>query len=274
MDECPLGAGALAGTTYPIDREMTARELGFARVTANALDSVSDRDFIAETLSALSLIMVHLSRMSEEIVLWTGMEFGFAALDDAFGAGSSIMPQKKNPFAAELTRGKTGRVAGALMSVLMMMKGQPLAYNNDMQEDKEAVFDALDTVDMCLSIFPPMLRTLTFHPEVMARAAAFGYLNATDAADYLVRKGMAFRDAYTLVGKLVAHCTSENITLEELELPYLKAASALFDADFYDAVKLSACVEARNVPGGPAPEAVRAHIARAESEISGNENRK
>jgi argininosuccinate lyase len=267
MDELPLGAGALAGVTYPIDRTMTAKELGFARITANSLDAVSDRDFVIETLAALSLVMVHLSRMSEEVILWTGAEFGFATLDDAFSTGSSIMPQKKNPDVAELTRGKTGRVAGALMSQLMLMKGLPLAYNKDMQEDKEAVFDALDTVKICLDVFPPMLQTLKFNKDAMERAAAKGFLNATDAADYLVKKGMAFRDAYTLVGKLVAHCVEAGLTLEELSLEFLKDASGLFGEDFYEAVKLQTCVAVRNIPGGPAPEAVKRHIEASLKEL-------
>jgi argininosuccinate lyase len=273
MDELPLGAGALAGVTYPIDRAMTAEELGFARITANSLDAVSDRDFVIETLAALSLVMVHLSRMSEEVILWTGAEFGFAMLDDAFSTGSSIMPQKKNPDVAELTRGKTGRVAGALMAQLMLMKGLPLAYNKDIQEDKEAVFDALDTVKICLDVFPPMLQTLTFNKEAMERAAARGFLNATDAADYLVKKGMAFRDAYTLVGKLVAHCVAEGLTLEELTLEFLRQASGLFGGDFYDAVKLQTCVAVRNVPGGPAPDAVKKHIEASLTELEGSARR-
>jgi argininosuccinate lyase len=222
---------------------------------------------VLETLSALSVVMVHLSRMSEEVILWTGAEFGFATLDDAFGTGSSIMPQKKNPDAAELVRGKAGRVAGSLTALLMTMKGLPLAYNKDMQEDKEAVFDALDTVSVCLEVFPPMLKTLVFHRDVMERAAAKGFLNATDAADYLVRKGMAFRDAYTLVGRLVAHCVAEGVTIEDLGLPFLQETSLLFGSDFYEAISLHNCVAVRNVAGGPAPEAVLEHIRETELDL-------
>jgi len=268
MNELPLGAGALAGVTYPIDRDAVAKELGFAGITANSMDSVSDRDFVIETLSALSILMVHLSRMSEEIILWTGQEFGFATLDDAYSTGSSIMPQKKNPDVAELTRGKTGRVVGSLVSLLVTMKGLPLAYNKDMQEDKEAIFDALDTASICLEVFTPMLQTLTFRPDVMRRAASRGFLNATDAADYLVRKGMAFRDAYGLVGKLVAHCAENDLTLEELSLDFLREKSPLFGEDFYAAISLETCVAVRNTPGGPAPDAVLAHIEA--NELVGN----
>ena len=260
MNEMPLGAGALAATTYPINRQMVADELGFARITANSMDSVSDRDFAAETIFAISLLMVHLSRMSEEVVLWCSSVFGFAALDDAYATGSSIMPQKKNPDIAELVRGKTGRVAGSLMALLTMLKGLPLAYNKDMQEDKEALFDAIDTADISLAIFAPMLETLTFRKENLAAGCSKGFLNATDAADYLVKKGMAFRDAYTLIGTLVSHCIKENHTIETLDLAYLQGLSPLFEADFFDAVAISACIENRKVPGGPAPAAVAAHI--------------
>ena len=260
MDEMPLGACALAGTTYPLDRRYAAEKLGFSDVTANSLDSVSDRDFALESLAALSIVMTHLSRMSEEIILWCSTEFGFAALDDAYSTGSSIMPQKKNPDVAELTRGKTGRVYGSLMSLLTVMKALPLAYNKDMQEDKEAVFDAFDTVKLCLGVFPPMVETLTFHPETMLNAASKGFLNATDAADYLVKKGMPFRDAYTAVGKLVAYCVKNKTTLERLDLNTLQEVSPFFDEGYYGAVDLKTCAAGRKTEGGPAPEAVIKHM--------------
>ena len=262
MDEMPLGAGALAGTTYPIDREIIARELGFSRVTNNSLDSVADRDFALEALAGLSIMMTHLSRMSEEVILWCSMEFGFAALDDAFSTGSSIMPQKKNPDVAELVRGKTGRVYGSLMALLTVMKGLPLAYNKDMQEDKEAVFDAFDTAVLCLKAFPPMIETLVFNCDAMEKAASRGFLNATDAADYLVKKGMAFREAYTIIGTLVAHCINSGKTLELLELPLLKTYSELFEEDFYRSIELKACVANRKSAGGPAPQSVLTHIGK------------
>ncbi len=265
MDEMPLGAGALAGTTYPIDRHMVAHALGFRAVTANSLDSVSDRDFALEVLSDLSILMMHLSRMAEEVILWCSHEFGFATLDDAYSTGSSIMPQKKNPDVAELVRGKTGRVYGSLFALLTVMKGLPLAYNKDMQEDKEAFFDAVDTVKLCLTVFAPMVLTLTFKPQNMYAAASKGFLNATDAADYLVKKGLPFRDAYTIIGKLVKLCSTQNKTLESMGLEELTALSPVFAQDFYEAIQLEICVRNRDVCGGPAPEATLAHIEAMEA---------
>jgi argininosuccinate lyase len=262
MDFCPLGAGALAGTTYPIDRSMTAKALGFNAPCPNSLDAVSDRDYCIELLAALSILMTHLSRLSEEIIAWCSWEFGYAELDDAFATGSSIMPQKKNPDVAELARGKTGRVHGALVSLLTVMKALPLAYNKDMQEDKEPVFDACDTAKLCLKVFSPMLASLAFKPENMRKAAAKGFLNATDCADYLVKKGMPFREAYGIVGRLVRRCIENCMTLETLPLEEYIAASGLFAEDVYEALKLENCVNARKIIGGPAPEAVKEHIAK------------
>ncbi|GHU93890.1 argininosuccinate lyase [Clostridia bacterium] len=261
MDESPLGAGALAGTTYDIDREFVAEKLRFSGITANSMDSVSDRDFAIETLAAFAILMSHLSRMAEETIFWTSREFGFAALDDAYSTGSSIMPQKKNPDVAELVRGKTGRVFGSLMGLLTVMKGIPLAYNKDMQEDKEQFFDALDTVSVCLRVFPQMLATLTFDVVAMRDAASKGFLNATDAADYLVGKGMAFRDAYTIIGKLVRECSKNEKTLETIELSQLREFSELFGEDFYPSIALENCVARRNSKGGPSRSAVEEHIA-------------
>ena len=252
LNECPLGSGALAGTTYPIDRFMTAQALGFAGPMSNSLDGVSDRDYALELLSALSILMMHLSRFSEEIILWCSWEFKFIELDDGYATGSSIMPQKKNPDVAELVRGKTGRVYGDLMGLLTVMKGLPLAYNKDMQEDKEPVFDAVDTVEMCLPVFAAMLDTMTVHTGNMRAAAGKGFINATDCADYLTKKGMPFRDAYTVTGKLVAACTAQGKTLEELSLEELKAASDLFDEDVYEAINLENCMALRGSYGGPA----------------------
>ncbi len=252
LNECPLGSGALAGTTYPIDRFMTAQALGFAGPMSNSLDGVSDRDYALELLSALSILMMHLSRFSEEIILWCSWEFKFIELDDGYATGSSIMPQKKNPDVAELVRGKTGRVYGDLMGLLTVMKGLPLAYNKDMQEDKEPVFDAVDTVEMCLPVFAAMLDTMTVHTGNMRAAAGKGFINATDCADYLTKKGMPFRDAYTVTGKLVAACTARGKTLEELSLEELKAASDLFDEDVYEAINLENCMALRGSYGGPA----------------------
>ena len=252
LNECPLGSGALAGTTYPIDRWETAEALGFAAPMSNSLDGVSDRDYALELLSGLSILMMHLSRLAEEVILWCSWEFKFIELDDAYATGSSIMPQKKNPDVAELVRGKTGRVYGDLMSLLTVMKGLPLAYNKDMQEDKEPVFDAVDTVEMCLPVFAAMLDTMTVRTDNMRAAAGHGFINATDCADYLTKKGMPFRDAYTVTGKLVAACTAQGKTLEELTLEELKAVSDLFEADVYDALNLENCMALRSSYGGPA----------------------
>lgn len=262
MNVCPLGACALAGTTYNTDRERTARDLGFSGAMHNSLDAVSDRDFCMELASALSILMVHLSRFSEEIVLWCSWEFKFIELDDAFSTGSSIMPQKKNPDITELIRGKSGRVFGDLMTLLTMMKGLPLAYNKDMQEDKEAIFDAFDTVQMCLTAFIPMLDTMTALPENMRKAAAGGFINATDCADFLVGKGLPFRDAYKATGELVALCIQKGLTLETLPLDEYKAVCGLFDEGVYDAINLDKCVRDRTSLGGPAPENVRAEAER------------
>ena len=252
LNECPLGSGALAGTTYPIDRWQTAKELGFDAPMSNSLDGVSDRDYALELMSALSILMMHLSRFSEEVIFWCSWEFKFIELDDAYATGSSIMPQKKNPDIAELVRGKTGRVYGDLMSLLTTMKGLPLAYNKDMQEDKEPVFDAIDTVQMCIPVFSAMLDTMNVLPENMRKAAGRGFINATDCADYLTKKGMAFRDAYTVTGKLMASCTAQGKMLEELQMDELKAVSDLFDEDVYEALKLENCMALRASLGGPA----------------------
>ena len=252
LNECPLGSGALAGTTYPIDRWETAQDLGFDAPMSNSLDGVSDRDYALELMSALSILMMHLSRFSEEVILWCSWEFKFIELDDGYATGSSIMPQKKNPDVAELVRGKTGRVYGDLMSLLTAMKGLPLAYNKDMQEDKEPVFDAIDTVEMCLPVFAAMLDTMTVRTDNMRKAAGKGFINATDCADYLTKKGMPFRDAYTVTGHLVAACTAQGKTLEELTLEELKAVSDLFEEDVYDAINLENCMALRNSYGGPA----------------------
>ena len=252
LNESPLGSGALAGTTYPIDRWQTAKELGFDAPMSNSLDGVSDRDYALELMSALSILMMHLSRFSEEVILWCSWEFKFIELDDAYATGSSIMPQKKNPDVAELVRGKTGRVYGDLMSLLTVMKGLPLAYNKDMQEDKEPVFDAIDTVEMCLPVFAAMIDTMTVRTDNMRKAAGKGFINATDCADYLTKKGMPFRDAYTVTGKLVAACTAQGKTLEELTLDELKAVSDLFDQDVYEAINLENCMALRASYGGPA----------------------
>jgi len=261
MDECPLGAGACTGTTYPIDRAATAKALGFARIAENSLDAVSDRDFALETMSALSILMMHLSRLSEEIIFWCSAECKFIELDDAFATGSSIMPQKKNPDIAELVRGKTGRVFGSLFTLLTVMKALPLAYNKDMQEDKEPVFDTLDTVSACLPVFTQMLATMIVLPENMLAACREGFLNATDCADYLVKKGMPFREAYSIVGKLVAQCTETGKALDELSLDDYRAHSDLFDQDIFQAIALETCVNLRKSAGGSAPEAVAAQIA-------------
>jgi argininosuccinate lyase len=252
MNVCPLGSGALAGTTYPIDRWATARTLGFDRPCSNSLDGVSDRDYALELMGGLSILMMHLSRFSEEIILWCSWEFKFIELDDAYSTGSSIMPQKKNPDVAELVRGKTGRVYGDLMGLLTTMKGLPLAYNKDMQEDKEPVFDAVDTVKMCLPVFTGMLSTMRVLPEKMRRAAGGGFINATDCADYLTKKGMPFRDAYTTVGNLVYYCGQQGKLLEELTLDELRDISPLFEEDVYEALRLETCMGQRSSYGGPA----------------------
>ncbi len=252
LNQCPLGSGALAGTTYPIDRFQTAAALGFDAPMGNSLDGVSDRDYALELLSDLSILMMHLSRFAEEVILWCSWEFKFIELDDAYATGSSIMPQKKNPDVAELVRGKTGRVYGDLMGLLTVMKGLPLAYNKDMQEDKEPVFDAIDTVEMCLPVFARMLDTMTVRADNMRAAAGRGFINATDCADYLTKKGMPFRDAYTVTGRLVAECAAREKTLEELTLEELRAVSDLFGEDVYEALKLENCMALRGSFGGPA----------------------
>ncbi len=256
MAVSPLGSGALAGTTYPLDREYVAELLGLGGVSDNSLDGVSDRDYVLELLSMLSIVMVHLSRFAEEVIMWCSWEFKFIELDDAFSTGSSIMPQKKNPDIAELVRGKAGRVFGDLQTLLTVMKGIPLAYNKDMQEDKEAVFDAVDTVVMCLDTFAPMLDTATVLRENMRNAAARGFINATDAADYLVYKGLPFRDAYKATGQLVALCIDKGLTLETLPIEEYKAVCDIFDEDVYKAIDLDECVKKRTVKGGPSPECV------------------
>ncbi len=268
MDEMPLGSGALATTTYPIDRTVTASLLGFERISQNSLDGVSDRDFCMELASALSIIMVHLSRFSEEIIMWCSWEFKYVELDDAFSTGSSIMPQKKNPDIAELVRGKSGRVFGDLMTLLTVMKGIALAYNKDMQEDKEAIFDAVDTVKMCLTAFTPMIDTMRVLPDNMRKAAAKGFINATDCADYLVKKGLPFRDAYKATGTLVALCIEKGTTLEELPLEEYKAVCDTFDEGVYEAISLENCVNGRNVIGGPASSNVIAQVERVRKLIA------
>ena len=260
MNFNPLGCGALAGTTYNIDRDMTSELLGFDGVCENSLDGVSDRDFCIEIANALSIIMVHLSRFSEEIIMWCSWEFKFVELDDAFSTGSSIMPQKKNPDIAELVRGKSGRVFGDLTTLLTVMKGIHLAYNKDMQEDKEAVFDAVDTVKMCLNAFTPMIETMTVLRENMRKAAAKGFINATDCADYLVGKGLPFRDAYKATGELVAICIEKSLTLETLPINIYKSVCDLFEEDVYEAINLDKCVEMRLSKGGPTPSSVEKQI--------------
>lgn len=256
-DVMPLGSGALAGTTFPIDRNFVKDELGFSSITNNSLDGVSDRDFAIEFCGAASLIMMHLSRFSEEIILWSSHEFRFITLDDGFSTGSSIMPQKKNPDVAELVRGKTGRVYGDLMGLLTVLKGLPLAYNKDMQEDKEALFDAVDTVKKCLLVFAPMIKTMKVNDQVMRLGVTGGFINATDAADYLAAKNIAFRQAHEIVGRMVLHCEKAGKSLEELTLEELQGFSSAFAEDIYDKISPEKCMEARNVPGGPAPEAVK-----------------
>ena len=261
MNYCPLGSGALAGTTYPLDREMTAQLLGFAGPTLNSMDSVSDRDYVIELLSAMSTIMMHLSRFSEEIIIWNSNEYKFIEIDDAYSTGSSIMPQKKNPDIAELVRGKTGRVYGALMQMLTTMKGIPLAYNKDMQEDKEFTFDAIDTVKGCLALFTGMIRTMTVNKNVMEQSAKKGFTNATDAADYLVGKGVPFRDAHGIVGQLVLYCIEKNISLDDMTLEEYQKISPVFEEDIYEAISLETCVEKRETIGAPSRSSMEQVIA-------------
>lgn len=267
MNYCPLGSGALAGTTYKINRKQTAELLGFTAPMANSLDGVSDRDFCVELNCALSLIMTHLSRFSEEIIMWCSWEFKFIELDDAYATGSSIMPQKKNPDITELIRGKTGRVNGDLMTLLTMLKGLPLAYNKDMQEDKEAIFDAVDNVKLCVKTFIPMLATMRVIKENMRNAAAKGFINATDCADYLVKKGMPFRDAYKITGTLVAECIEKGLTLETLPLECYRKMTELFTEDVYEAISLETCVRERKSEGGPAPDAVKVQLEIAAKQL-------
>lgn len=267
MNYCPLGSGALAGTTYKINRKQTAELLGFIAPMANSLDGVSDRDFCVELNCALSLIMTHLSRFSEEIIMWCSWEFKFIELDDAYATGSSIMPQKKNPDITELIRGKTGRVNGDLMTLLTMLKGLPLAYNKDMQEDKEAIFDAVDNVKLCVKTFIPMLATMRVIKENMRNAAAKGFINATDCADYLVKKGMPFRDAYKITGTLVAECIEKGLTLETLPLECYRKMTELFTEDVYEAISLETCVRERKSEGGPAPDAVKVQLEIAAKQL-------
>ena len=256
MNYCPLGSGALAGTTYPLDRNLTAELLGFYGPTLNSMDSVADRDYLIELLSAMSTIMMHLSRFSEEVIIWNSNEYRFVEIDDAYSTGSSIMPQKKNPDIAELVRGKTGRVYGALMSLLTTMKGLPLAYNKDMQEDKEFVFDAIDTTKGCLALFTGMLRTMKFNKDVMENSAKNGFTNATDAADYLVNHGVAFRDAHGIVGQLVLYCIEKDIALDDMTLEEYKAISPIFEEDIYEAISMKTCVDKRTTIGAPSKESM------------------
>jgi len=268
MNVCPLGSGALAGTTYPLDRDFVANQLGMMGVTQNSLDGVADRDFAIEVCFVMSMIMVHMSRFSEEIILWSSNEFSFVELDDAYSTGSSIMPQKKNPDVAELARGKAGRVFGDLIALLTVMKGLPLAYNKDMQEDKEQVFDAIDTVMMTLPVFAKMIATMRINGENMKRGAAGGFTNATDAADYLVKKGLPFRDAHEVIGKMVSYCLSNNKSIEELTIAEFKNCSQLFDEDVYTAISLENCVNLRDIIGGTATNQVNIAIKNAKAFIN------
>ncbi|MCM1157119.1 MAG: argininosuccinate lyase [Bacteroidales bacterium] len=269
MNYCPLGAGALAGTTYPLDRSLTAELLGFKGPTLNSMDSVSDRDYVIELLSAMSTMMMHLSRFSEEVIIWNSNEYRFVELDDAYSTGSSIMPQKKNPDIAELVRGKTGRVYGALMQMLTTMKGLPLAYNKDMQEDKELTFDAIDTVKGCLLLFTGMLETMKVNKEAMERSARNGFTNATDAADYLVNHGVPFRDAHGIVGQLVLYCIEHDLALDEMPLAEYKKISPVFEEDIYEAISLKTCVEKRETIGAPGKKALERVIAINEEYLNG-----
>ena len=268
MNLCPLGSGALAGTTYPLDREYTAELLDFDGPTLNSMDSVSDRDYLIELLSAMSTVMMHLSRFSEEVIIWNTNEYKFVEIDDAYSTGSSIMPQKKNPDIAELVRGKTGRVYGALMSMLTTMKGLPLAYNKDMQEDKELVFDAIDTTKGCLALFTGMLKTMKFNSARMEESAKHGFTNATDAADYLVNHGVPFRDAHGIVGRLVLYCIDKGIALDNMSMEEFKAISPVFEDDIYDAISMKTCVEMRNTIGAPGKSAMEKVIKAEEEYLS------
>ncbi len=270
MNQCPLGSGALAGTTYPLDRDYTAELLGFDGPTLNSMDGVSDRDYVIEFLSALSTVMMHLSRFSEEMIIWNSNEYRFVEMDDAYSTGSSIMPQKKNPDIAELVRGKTGRVYGALMSILTTMKGIPLAYNKDMQEDKELTFDAIDTVKGCLALFTGMLDTVQFHKDIMEESAKKGFTNATDAADYLVNHGVPFRDAHGIVGQLVLYCIDKGISLGDMTLEEYKAISPVFEEDIYEAISLKTCVEKRLTIGAPGKESMEKVIGMEEQYLAEN----
>ena len=261
MNYCPLGSGALAGTTYPLDRDYTAELLGFYGPTVNSMDGVSDRDYLIEYLSAMSTIMMHLSRFSEEVIIWNSNEYRFIEIDDAYSTGSSIMPQKKNPDIAELVRGKTGRVYGALMGLLTTMKGIPLAYNKDMQEDKEMAFDAMDTVNGCIQLFDGMLETMTFRKDVMEKSARHGFTNATDAADYLVGKGVPFRDAHGIIGRVVLYCIDKGIAIDDMSLEELKEFSDVFEEDIYDAISMYTCVNKRLTTGAPGKEAMETSCA-------------
>ena len=271
MNYCPLGSGALAGTTYPLDRDMTASLLGFYGPTLNSMDGVSDRDYLIEFLSALSIIMMHLSRFCEEVIIWNSNEYQFVEIDDAYSTGSSIMPQKKNPDIAELVRGKTGRVYGALTSLLTTMKGIPLAYNKDMQEDKELSFDAMDTAKGCVALFNGMLKTMKFRKEIMRKSANNGFTNATDAADYLVKHGVPFRDAHGIVGQIVLYCIDRNIAIDDMSLEELKAISPVFEEDIYDAISMETCVNTRLTIGAPAKTAMEKVIALEEAYLNENQ---
>ncbi len=275
LDDCykrinvmPLGSGALASTTYPLNRQMVADELNFSEITENSLDGVSDRDFAIELASCLSIIMMHLSRFSEELIMWSSHEFGFVEMDDAYSTGSSIMPQKKNPDVAELVRGKTGRVYGSLIGLLTVMKSLPLAYNKDMQEDKESIFDAVDTVKLCLPVFTNMIATMNIRKENMYKAAQGGFTNATDIADYLVKKGIPFRNAHEIIGKMVLYCIGNNKAIDELTMEEFKSFSDLIEEDVYREISLEKCVSGRNIPGGPAKERVIAAIQSGREFIS------
>ena len=272
MNYCPLGAGALAGTTYPLDREYTAQLLGFYGPTLNSMDSVSDRDYIIELLGALSLIAMHLSRFSEEIIIWNSNEYQFVEIDDAYSTGSSIMPQKKNPDIAELVRGKTGRVYGALVSMLTTMKGLPLAYNKDIQEDKELTFDAIDTVKGCLALFTGMISTMTFKKDMMEASAKKGFTNATDAADYLVKHGVAFRDAHGIVGQLVLYCIEKDKALDDMTLDEYKAISPVFEEDIYEAISMKTCVEKRITLGAPGRSAMEEALKLFRKQLDGQKS--